>query len=59
MTRKEILLWLNTLANMEEDPKCREALETASWIVYGCPEDVVESYSAIVAKKKKKKGGAK
>lgn len=50
MTREEIMLWLEHLADRETDPKCREALETASWIVYGCPEDVVKSYSTIAAK---------
>jgi len=50
MTREEIMLWLEHLANREHVPECREALETASWIIYGCPEDVVKSYSAIVAK---------
>ena len=50
MTREDIMLWLEHLANRVESSECREALETASWIVYGCPEDVVKSYSVIVAK---------
>ena len=50
MTREEIMLWLEHLADRETVPECREALETASWIIYGCPEDVVKSYSVIVAK---------
>lgn len=50
MSREEIMLWLEHLANKETVPECKEALETASWIVYGCPEDVVESYSVVVAK---------
>lgn len=54
MTREEIMLWLEHLANRETVPECREALETASWIIYGCPEDVVKSYSAVVANWKNK-----
>ena len=50
MSREEIMLWLVHLAHRETVPECREALETASWIIYGCPEDVVKSYSVIVAK---------
>ena len=50
MTREQIMLWLEHLANRETVPECREALETASWIIYGCSEDDVESYSVIVAK---------
>ena len=50
MTREDIMLWLEHLAHRETVPECREALETASWIIYGCPEDVVKSYSVIVAK---------
>lgn len=50
MSREEIMSWLEHLANKETVPECKEALETASWVIYGCPEDVVESYSVIVAK---------
>ena len=50
MSREEIMIWIEHLANRETVPECKEALETASWIIYGCPEDVVESYSVIVAK---------
>lgn len=50
MSREEIMLWLEHLANKETVPECKEALETASWIIYGCPEDVVESYSVLVGK---------
>lgn len=50
MSREEIMLWLEHLANKETVPECKEALETASWVIYGCPEDVVESYSVVVAK---------
>lgn len=50
MSREEIMIWLEHLANRETVPECKEALETASWIIYGCPEDVVESYSVVVAK---------
>lgn len=50
MSREEIIIWLEHLANRETVPECKEALDTASWIIYGCPEDVVESYSVVVAK---------
>ena len=50
MSREEIMIWLEHLANRETVPECREALETASLVIYGCPEDVVGSYSVIVAK---------
>lgn len=50
MSREEIMIWLEHLANRETVPECKEALEIASWVIYGCPEDVVESYSVIVAK---------
>lgn len=50
MSREEIMIWLNHLAKKETVPECREALETASWIIYGCPEDTVESYSVIASK---------
>lgn len=50
MSREEIMIWLDHLAKKETVPECREALETASWIIYGCPEDVVESYSVIAGK---------
>lgn len=50
MSREEVMIWLEHLANRETVPECKEALETASWVIYGCPEDVVESYSVIAAK---------
>lgn len=50
MTREEIISWLEHLANKERVPECREALEIVSWVIYGCPEDVVESYSVLASK---------
>lgn len=50
MSKDEIMLWLEHLASIETVPACKEALEIASWVIYGCPEDVVESYSVIASK---------
>lgn len=50
MSREEVMLWLEHLANRVESSECKKALEIASWIIYGCSENVVESYSVIASK---------